>query len=125
MFNATFNITVSNEVGCIDSTEVAIRVDKPRRIYIPNAFSPNSDGINDRFFIAGRGYGLIRRFRIFDRWGDLVFESTGGLINDPVKGWDGTFQNEKMNDGLFIWTAEIEFLDGLTQAFSGEVLLLR
>ena len=68
-------VFLMNENGCVTEDEVIIYVNNKRRIFIPNAFSPNGDGQNDLFIIyGGLGVEEIENFQIFSRWGDLVFE---------------------------------------------------
>jgi gliding motility-associated-like protein len=111
---------------CSAQDAVFIWVNKDRNIYIPNAFSPNDDGINDRFHIfGGVGIGTIKSFRVFSRGGDLVHERTNFQPNDPMDGWDGKFHGQFMNTGVFVFMAEIEFVDGATEIFKGEVMLMR
>ena len=101
-------------------------MDKKRGVYIPNAFSPNGDGINDEIMIfANPGVELVEEFLIFDRWGELVFENTNFLPNDADQGWDGKLKGEKMSPAVFTWFAKVRYLDGEKQMFKGDVVLVR
>ncbi len=121
-----YNLTVIDEKGCVASDDIYIEVEKNRRVYIPNAFSPDDDGINDLFFInAGADVVEINSFRIFDRWGNMVFEDTNFQPNDPSHGWKGNFNGQPMNSAVFVYYAEIVFVDGLTEVVKGEVVLVR
>jgi gliding motility-associated-like protein len=124
-FNGTFGLEVSNEKGCKDSAFVEVKLDKTRRIFIPNAFSPNQDGINDVFFVKGRGFGKITWMNIFDRWGNLVYSITNCDINQEFCGWDGTFNGKNMPPGYYVYYTEVQFLDGVKQSFSGGINLIR
>lgn len=124
-FNGTFGLEVSNEKGCKDSAFVEVKLDKTRRIFIPNAFSPNQDGINDVFFVKGRGFGKITWMNIFDRWGNLVYSVTNCDINEEFCGWDGTFNGKIMSPGYYVYYTEVQFLDGVKQSFSGGINLIR
>jgi gliding motility-associated-like protein len=124
-FNGTFGLEVSNEKGCKDSAFVEVKLDKTRRIFIPNAFSPNQDGINDVFFVKGRGFGKITWMNIFDRWGNLVYSVTNCDINQEFCGWDGTFNGKNMSPGYYVFYTEVQFLDGVKQSFSGGINLIR
>ncbi|CAL1516656.1 hypothetical protein MMC2321_00379 [Chitinophaga sp. MM2321] len=76
--NITYRVTVANQFGCTGSDEVQIKVVcNEEGVFIPNSFSPNGDGQNDIFYIRGRGMQTVRVFRIFNRWGQLVFERAG------------------------------------------------
>ena len=62
---------------------------------------------------------------VFDRWGVPVFEAENILLNEVSSGWDGEIKGNESNSGVYIWQAEIEFLDGDTKVFTGDVTLLR
>jgi gliding motility-associated-like protein len=124
---ATTTITafIEDIRGCQTEHEVTIIVDKKREVFIPNAFSPNDDGVNDELVIfAGKDVAQVKSFRIFNRWGSPVFEMTNFQPNDPAYGWRGK-TTEMMNSNTFIYAAEIEFIDGVTKLFSGDFVLLR
>jgi gliding motility-associated-like protein len=124
--NITYRLTAFDAVGCSTSDEIAIFVERQIGIFTPNAFSPNDDGINDLFTIFADGsVSEIRQLRIFDRWGALVYEQAVLKPNDPAQGWDGRFLGKLLNPGVFLFTAEAEYLDGRAARFSGEVMLMR
>ena len=111
---------------CTAIDQIAVVVNRDRKIFIPNAFSPNDDGTNDLFMIqSGVGVVQVKTFRIFDRYGAMIFEQQNFLPNDPSFGWDGQLNGREMNTGVYVYVAEIEFLDGLVEVFKGDVLLMR
>ncbi len=121
----TFTITVESN-GCVDSDDLTLYVKKDRPVYVPNAFSPNGDGLNDVFVIyAGKQVKSIKSFLIFDRWGETVWKYYDFLPNDIAYGWDGTFRNNVLNTGVFTWFAEIEFVDGEVELYEGDVTILK
>lgn len=121
-----FQVTVEDISGCTAQAELNLLVDRARRIYIPNAFSPNDDGINDLFVInAGSDVAMVRNFLILDRWGNEVFQSDNFQPNDTTHGWDGKVRGEKINMGVFVYFAEIEMKDGAVIIEKGEVSLVR
>lgn len=121
-----YSLTVTDENGCRATDDIFILVEKVPRVYVPNAFSPNADGINDVFYInAGTEALEIKSFRVFDRWGNLVFEGENLKPNDPNYGWDGSFNGRPMNNAVFVYYAEIAFVDGSSEVVKGEVALLR
>lgn len=124
LFHTSYLFKASNE-DCIDSTYFKVFVDNSRRIFAPNVFSPNFDGLNDYFFLQSPDFGIIHSFKIFNRWGDLVFKSTTSLMNDHSGGWDGKIGTNKAQEGVYLWEAEIKFLDGLTEIFYGDVSILK
>ncbi len=127
-FNTTLiSATVIDENGCRDSDEVMIVVNKDRRVYIPTAFSPNSDGSNDMFYIYVDASQVtkINQFSVFNRWGEVMFEASNFEPNDPLVGWDGKFNNESLNPSVFVYFAEVEFIDGHVEMYKGDVTLLK
>ena len=125
--NSVYTVfAVDSITGCNVTTEVLITVDKPRRVYIPNAFSPNGDGTNDRFFIStSTEVQQITKFSVFDRWGELVFNADNTLPNDPRLGWDGVLKDQRLNSAVFVYMIEVLFVDGERKLYSGDVTLLR
>ncbi|MEM9821909.1 MAG: gliding motility-associated C-terminal domain-containing protein [Bacteroidota bacterium] len=114
------NVRVEDENGCVDTDEINIRVNKGREVYIPNAFSPNGDGANDRFLLyPGQSVEEVLSYQVFNRWGAVVFESEG---NEP---WDGRFKGQLLDPGVYVWMAEVLFLDGLVKRYQGDVSLIR
>ena len=120
-----FVVTVTDAGGCSNTAELTILVERNSQIFIPNAFSPNGDGINDMFYInAGSDIQIIRTFRILDRWGNLIFEDLDFAPNDPTRGWDGKIRGKRSNSGVFVYFAEIELKDGDTIIEKGSVSLV-
>ncbi|MEN0004927.1 MAG: gliding motility-associated C-terminal domain-containing protein, partial [Bacteroidota bacterium] len=123
---STFVLTVSDTAGCMAKDTITIEVEVKRRLYFPNVFSPNGDGFNDRFFpFAGPEVSRILTFKVFDRWGELLFEDGNFLPNDPQFGWDGTFRGQLMPVGVFVWMAEVEYVDGVREQLAGDITLVR
>jgi gliding motility-associated-like protein len=119
-------VLVTDQRGCEAEDDIYIRITKPRYVFIANAFTPNGDGNNDYLFVQG-GYGSekILSFRVYDRWGELVFEVTDGLLNDTSYGWNGRFKDQDLNAGLFVWVTEVEFEDGETLIYKGSTMLIK
>jgi len=125
-FSTTYTLVVTDENDCTASDEILILIDKAREVFIPNAFSPNGDGINDIFMIySNGGVEEILTFRVFDRWGELVFEDNNFQPNDITHGWDGMFLGKFMNPGVLVYMAEIRFVDGVELLYKGGVTLLK
>ncbi|TAK43315.1 MAG: hypothetical protein EPO28_06070, partial [Saprospiraceae bacterium] len=119
-------VTAVDTNGCKAEDKVTIWVDEEAPFFVPNAFSPNGDGNNDRLILfAGGEVAVVRTFRIFNRWGDLVFIAENFPPNDPAFGWDGNFDGRPMNSAVFVWMAEVEYLDGLREVVYGDVTLMR
>lgn len=122
--NTAYSVVVSNTT-CADSTTIELLVDATRRVYAPNVFSPNGDGINDYFFLQSPDFSKIHSLQITGRWGNRVFNSVESMLNVPISGWDGLVNGKEAQPGSYLWQAEIEFIDGKKQAISGEVSLFR
>ncbi len=122
-----YTISVTDSItGCVLRDEVLVRVDKNRNVFIPNAFTPNGDGTNDVFRIfAGNGVRQINKLKIFDRWGELVYSADNFLPNDTKIGWDGTFRGKPMNNAVFAYLVEVEFVDDIVIPYKGDITLLR
>lgn len=112
--------------GCSDSDVIWIYVSKDRKVFIPNAFSPDGNGFNDylTIFADNASVRSIPSMRVFNRWGDLVFEREDLIPNVETEGWDGYFNSNKMQSGVYIYVAEIEFIDGEIEIFKGDVTLM-
>lgn len=124
-FDTQYYLTATDEAGCSVVDSVFIEVIKNQRIYLPNAFSPNGDGINDYFYLQSKRNELVLNFKVFDRWGNLVFENTNFYTNESTQGWNGRFRGKAMNNGVFYYLASVQFLDGKVEVFKGEVEVVR
>ncbi len=125
LYTTNYELTIVDENGCTAEDMIMIVVEKDRNAYVPSGFSPNDDNLNDRLVVHGKDISKVKIFRIYDRWGELVFEDTDFDANDETKGWDGTYKDEKMNPGVFVWFTEVEFIDGSVEVFKGNSTLLR
>lgn len=119
------HLELRDERGCTARDSARIEIIPQRNVYIPNSFSPDGDSKNDHFYIQGRDGAQIVRWRIYDRWGNLVFEQKNIPINDPSLGWDGTCRALNCTAGVFRYELEIAFPDGIRRSFPGVVNLLR
>jgi len=119
--NTLYTLTVRDQNGCVAYATTQVNVLPVREIFAPTAFSPNNDGVNDIFYLQGKREARIIYFRIFDRWGNQVFEVQNGILNDLTFGWNG----KNGSNQTFIYVAEIEFLDGAKKRLSGEVSLVK
>ncbi|MCF8237650.1 MAG: proprotein convertase P-domain-containing protein [Saprospiraceae bacterium] len=124
-YTTIYKLVAEDDRGCEAVDFITVWVNANLVVLVPTAFTPNQDGQNDKLLIHGRDGIRIIVFKIFDRWGEQLFEQQDFPINDPLIGWDGTFKGEQMNSGVYIWTLEVEFIDGFKQLFSGQTTLLR
>jgi gliding motility-associated-like protein len=126
METTVYNIKIVDLTGCWAIDKVTVWVNEERPFYVPTAFSPNADGTNDRLVLfAGQGIASVKVFRIFDRWGNLVFLAENFPPNNPAHGWDGNFDGTPMNPAVFVWMAEVAFPDGTSRVYHGETTLIR
>ncbi len=122
----TYTLTAIDENGCNAMASVTVVVNKNRRIYIPNAFTPNGDGINDVWKIyPGSENVRIQHLSIYNKWGERVCEVKNIPASSSQAGWDGTFHGQKLNPAVFTYTFVVEFEDGTQVRRSGTVTLLQ
>ncbi|MEL6944039.1 MAG: proprotein convertase P-domain-containing protein, partial [Bacteroidota bacterium] len=88
-----FELEVEDENGCRSSDRVQVRVERIFKHYVPNAFSPNENGVNERLTVYSENDAVIKSFQVYDRWGGLVFSASDFAANDLMSGWDGTGRN--------------------------------
>lgn len=125
-YTTPLEMLVIDKNGCRVSDKILVTVDVIRQVYFPNIFSPNEDALNDRFYpFADNLVTSIVEFKIFNRWGDMVFEQYNFNPNDYDKGWDGTRNGKLLNSGVYVYYAIIEFRDGAKKIFKGDVTLKR
>lgn len=118
-------LIVMDEHGCSAEDRITIRIQKNTGVWVPNTFSPNGDGINDYFTIYGDPAGVIRQLRIYDRWGELVFQTENIHLNQERYGWSGRFRSNDCLPGVYVYTALVELQDGSIRPLTGDVTLAR
>jgi gliding motility-associated-like protein len=111
--------------GCEATDRINVNVARPREIAVPTGFSPNGDGVNDILRVHGRKGARVKVFRVFDRWGELLYETGDFEVNDPLRGWDGTFRGELLNSGVYVWYLVAGYPDGSEESFQGQTTLIR
>ena len=94
-------------------------VEDIRPVFVADAFTPNGDGVNDVLHVKAKGVKEIS-FKIFDRWGNLVFESTS--LDD---GWDGTYRGKDANAGVYVYIVETKKINNEIEIVKGDVTLVR
>ena len=124
-FAGTYSVTVTNQCGS-DSDAIAVKYEDCHEVFIPNAFTPNDDTFNDVLVIYDHGnVRRIKTFRIYDRWGEMVFEKLDFPPNDLSFGWDGKRGSHVLQPAVYVYFAEIEFTDGEVLVKKGDVTLMR
>ena len=116
-------VSVMSTDGCTDSLAIDFVVEKRRTFYAPNIFNPNAQSRNAMFTLVGGKEVLSFDLSIYDRWGGRLFQRSNMVNAD--NGWDGTADGLLVQDGIYIWQAVITFIDGVEEAHSGDVMLIR
>lgn len=121
-----YTVIVFNDFGCMDSSSVNIDVVCDQsQVFLPNTFTPNGDGQNDIFYPRGAGLSHAGLFRIYNRWGELIFERRNIAFNDALAGWDGRFQGQELGPDVFVWFLEVECESGEQLLLKGDISLIR
>lgn len=127
--NGVFYLTVTTDAGCTasDSLKFAISTTDSYKVYAPNAFSPNDDGVNDRFTVFSNGLEVenIETFQVYDRWGSLLYDVTDVAPGDDRQGWDGQFRSRPVDMGVYIYRVDVRFIDGTKKIFTGSITVIR
>ena len=119
-------LTATNQFGCISSDQINIKmVCESGVVFLPNTFTPNGDGQNDIFYIRGKGINTVKSFRIYNRWGQLMFERSNFNIEDIAYGWDGKSKGVLVAPDVFIYVAELVCDTNEPFTLKGNVMLLR
>lgn len=122
----TFTIKAYTDYGCVDSDKVTIHVlcDKSQ-LFIPNTFTPNGDGQNDVFYPRGTGLDNIKSIRIYNRWGEVVYQREAFALNDQSAGWDGTYKGVVLPPDVFVYIIEAYCDNGEIMTIKGDVTIVR
>jgi FOG: PKD repeat len=124
----TYRVRVEDIHGCPNTKEITVNVVcSGLNYFIPNTFSPNNDGVNDVFAPRGVGLTRINSMKIFNRWGELVFEKMNFLANDrtPNGGWDGTYKGKPASPDVYIYIIEFVCENSQIVPVKGNVALIR
>ncbi len=122
---SVYVVTVTDEQGCTASATTRVSVDRKRRVYVPNIFSPDDDGLNDFFTVYAKAALEVEQLSVYDRWGGLVWEGRNLSVGDDLTGWDGRSRGVPAGPAVYVWVARLRFQDGEVEVFSGDVTLVR
>jgi gliding motility-associated-like protein len=124
VFNGTteqlYTITITTASGCVTADTQTVKTVKEAMIYVPTAFTPNNDGLNDRLRPVLMGIKDIRYFRVFNRWGQLLYQS-----KTELPGWDGTISNSPQPAQVYVRMIEGISVDNRTITLKGTSTLIR
>jgi len=124
--NILYKLEVETFYGCTASDTISFKVNcDPSQVFVPNAFSPDNDGINDILMVRAKGIAQVKYFRIFNRWGQMVFERSNISANDPTQGWDGSVNSKPATPDVYVYTAEVVCTAGGTFVYKGNVTLVK
>lgn len=120
--DSTTSITIraASDEGCIGEASVTVAV--MPNVLMPNAFTPNGDGLNDYFRLSHNGYIFVRKFEVFNRFGQMVYGAYGA---NAAEGWDGTFNGKPCDVGTYFYYINLETKENQTISLKGDVTLLR
>lgn len=116
----TYHLKVYTKEGCLGEDDIHLRFMEGPEIYVPNAFSPNGDGVNDVFRPLPVGITRLDYFRVYNRWGELVFDT-----KEYLKGWDGRQRNGQAGNGTYVWVVGGLNETGQMVEYKGTVVLIR
>ena len=119
--------TATNFYGCASTDTLCIKVFcQSTQVFIPNAFIPGTgSGVNDVLMVRGKGIKLVKSFRIFNRWGQVVFERANFAPNDRQYGWDGLVQGKAANSDVYVYTCEVVCENDVPFVYKGNVAILK
>jgi len=122
----TYVVEVATDHNCKAKDSLSIHlVCKASQFNVPSSFTPNGDMLNDYFQINGKGIKLIKHFIIFGRWGEKVFEKTNMPPNNRSAAWDGTYRNQPLVTGTYVFMVEVICDTGESFSYKGTVTLIR
>jgi gliding motility-associated-like protein len=115
-----YQISIVTTAGCRITDTLLVRMFAEKKIYVPDYFTPNNDGKNDKLYPFLVGVTKLTRFRIWNRWGQLVFQT-----QKAEEGWDGYYQGVRQPMETYLWMAEGLDIDGKIIYANGSVVLVR
>ena len=120
------HLRVEDLEGCEVVSQIRVDLSFDVDIYFPNVFSPNNDGNNDLFILYNNGYPeMADDLKIFDRSGELIYKSSHTEFNETKVGWDGTFNGDQCQPGVYVFMLEYTLMNGRTKTLSGSITLIR
>lgn len=124
--NITYSVKGTTENGCIASDSINIKVFcESAQVFIPNVFTPDGDGLNDILMVRASGIRSVKSFRIFNRWGGVIFERSNFQPNDKSQGWDGLIKGAKASPDVYIYTCEVICENNTTYTYKGNITLVK
>ena len=123
----TFEVVVTDINGCTNTAKITIYINEVYEVYFPNVLNIGSTTGNAIFFPIGKAEKIqnINSLQIYDRWGNNVFFKENLSVNDPSQGWNGHYKGQKVEVGVYVYYAEVEFRDGSKEKYYGDITVLK
>jgi len=121
-----YQVVATNDGNCVARDEITVNlVCNNSNVFIPNTFSPNNDGNNDRFYPRGKGVFSMGNMKIFNRWGQIVFENNNFNPNDANAGWDGKMKGKELLSDVYVYTMQVVCENSAVFPIKGNITMLR
>ena len=125
-YTTNYIVTLEDIYGCVIEDEITIRVDRTTKLYAPNVFSPNQDGINDMWILySAENIDQINEIYVYNRWGEKVWENFDIPTGEESEGWNGEFKGQSVNPGVFAWYAIVTLIDGEKVTVKGDITVMK
>jgi len=124
--NGCYYLKATNIYGCIGRDTICVKVFcQSSQVFLPNAFTPNGNAANAVFMVRASGISSVKSFRVFNRWGRIVFERNNFSPNSPEYGWNGLVNGKPADVGVYVYTVDVICENGLPYTYKGNVTLLK
>ena len=125
LYDTQYFFQVTDANGCTATDDIHINVRKTQQVFIPTAFTPNGDGANDIFMVHGNSDAIAAHVRVFDRWGEWVYDQPNTTLNNPEDGWDGKHNGSDSPAGVYVYFVDVKFVGGESLVYRGQFTLIR
>lgn len=123
--DACYILDAESIYGCKASDTLCISVFcSSSQVFIPNAFTPDGDGLNDILMVRGTGIKIVKKFIIFNRWGEVVFDKQNFNVNDSRFGWDGKIRGVKASPDVYVYLVEVACENDTIYSYKGNVTII-
>ncbi len=125
LYDIDYLVIATDSLGCEATDVLRVNILLKSGVDVPTGFTPNGDNINDLLLVHGINGTKVLSFKIFDSWGEHLYEASNFLVNDEHTGWDGNFRSKAMPSGVYVWYLSVENKDGGIKSYKGNVTLIR
>lgn len=121
-----YTVKATTAYGCVDVDTLCVKVFcESAQVFIPNAFTPDGDGQNDVFMVRGSGIKMVKSIRVFNRWGQVVFERANVQANVASQGWDGKINGIPASTDVYVYTCEVVCENDIPYTYKGNVAIIK